>query len=93
VPFDLTSYRTILIQKSNFPIKNSPSIRAEVVLIKVEINILVLELLERLLSNGRSRRWRWRWRWRWRGSRPWLNLSRRRRGLFFGTANKEEHED
>jgi hypothetical protein len=89
VAFDLDPYGTILIQKGSFPIEDGPSIRAQVVLIKVEINILVLELLERLLSNGRSRSRRWRWRRRRRGSRPWLYLGRRRRGLFFGTANKE----
>jgi hypothetical protein len=93
VPFNLASYGTILIQKNNFPIKDIPSIRAQVVLIKVEINILVLELLKRLLSNGRSRSWSRRWRRRRRGSRPWLYLGRRRRGLFFGTSNKEERED
>jgi len=51
VPFNLGSYGTILIQKSSFPIEDGPSIRAQVVLIKVEINILILELLERLLAN------------------------------------------
>jgi hypothetical protein len=51
VSFDLDSYRTILIQKGSFPIEDGPSIRAQVVLIKIEINILVLELLKRLLAN------------------------------------------
>jgi hypothetical protein len=50
VPFDLESYGAILIQKSHFPIEGCPSISAQVILIEVEINILVLELLERLLA-------------------------------------------
>jgi hypothetical protein len=51
VPFDLESYGAILIQKSHFPIEGCPSISAQVILIEVEINILVLELLERLLAD------------------------------------------
>jgi hypothetical protein len=51
VPFDLGSYGTILIQKSSFPIEDPPSISAQVILIEIEKNILVLELLERLLAN------------------------------------------
>jgi hypothetical protein len=51
VPFDLDSYRTILIQKTRFPIEDRPSISAQVILIKVEINILVLERLKLLLAN------------------------------------------
>jgi len=51
VPFNLDPYRTILIQKTRFPIEGRPSISSQVILIKVEINILVLELLKRLLAN------------------------------------------
>jgi hypothetical protein len=51
VPFDLGSYRAILIQKTRFPIEDGPSISSQVILIKVESNILILELLERLLAN------------------------------------------
>src|SRR5438046_1090246 len=48
MPFNLGSYGTILIQKSSFPIKEPPSISSQIILIEVQINILVLELLERL---------------------------------------------
>lgn len=58
VPFDLGPYRGILIQKTRFPIKDRPGISAQVILIKVEINILVLERLKLLLANGRSSGWR-----------------------------------
>jgi hypothetical protein len=51
VPFNLGPYRTILIQKTCFPIEDPTSISTQIILIKVEINILVLELLERLLTN------------------------------------------
>jgi len=51
VPFDLDSYRTILIQKTRFPIKDCSSISPQVIFIEVEINILVLERLELLLAN------------------------------------------
>jgi hypothetical protein len=51
VPFNLGSYGTILIQKGSFPIEDTPSISSQVILIEVEINILVLEFLERRLAN------------------------------------------
>jgi hypothetical protein len=51
VPLDLGAYGTILIQKSSFPIEGPPGIRSQVILIVIEKNILVLELLERLLAD------------------------------------------
>jgi len=51
VPFNLDSYGRILIQKNHFLIEGRPSISAQVILIEVEKNTLVLELLERLLTN------------------------------------------
>jgi hypothetical protein len=50
VPFDLGSDGAILIQKSSFPIEGCSSIGAQVILIEIEKNILILELLERLLA-------------------------------------------
>jgi hypothetical protein len=51
VPFDLGSHGAILIQKRGFPIEGCPSIGTQVILIEVEKNILVLEILERLLAD------------------------------------------
>jgi hypothetical protein len=51
VPFDLDPHRTIFIQKGDFPIEDRPSIRPQVILIKIESDVLVLELLHSLLES------------------------------------------
>src|SRR5438132_3677768 len=99
--FDLGSHRTIFIQKSRFSIQDCPSIRPEIVLIKIKIDILVLELLDCLLESlgpsslcGHSTCTRPRgWYTRGRCQRSWLRLSCGRRRLFLSAAGAEKRDE